>query len=82
MTLVRMVQSSALADYSCAVKRSPEDADLCVFETKSEEAARGKSGLWCVVQSKEAAEISVWLSYATSLADFSICWVSSPDLAG
>ena len=82
MTLIYLVRSLAVSDYACVVRRSPDDADLCVYETKDQTTARGTSGVWSYVNSKPAAEISLWVSYAASLADFSICYVASPDLAG
>ena len=82
MPLIYRVVSPVAADFTCVEKKSPADADLCVWETSDPAIARGQSGVWSFVTSKAAAEFSVWLSYSASLADFSICFVPSRDLAG
>lgn len=82
MPLIYRVLSPAVADFACFEKKVPADADLCVWETLDADLARGQSGVWCYVTSKAAAEFTVWLTYSASLADFSICFVPSRDLAG
>jgi hypothetical protein len=80
--LIYRVLSQAVADFTCFEKKLPADADLWVWETPDQPAARSQSGVWCFVNSKAAAEFSVWFSYSTSLAEFSVCFVASPELAG
>ena len=80
--LIYRVLSPAVADYTCFERKAPSDADLCVWETLDQTVARGQSSVWCFVTSKAAAEFSVWFTYSASLADCSICFVPSSDLAG
>ena len=82
MPLIYRVLSPAVGDFTCFEKKQPADADLSVWETSDQDVARGQNGVWCFVTSKAAAEFSVWLSYSAALADFSICFVGTRDLAG